>query len=68
MENETHKKKILNSLTKEWKTPTMISHETKIHFYKVIIVLQELLNEGVVEVDEKPNTTYWRLKNVENKS
>ena len=58
----------LKSLTKEWKTPTMISHETKIHFYKVIIVLQELLNEGFVEVDEKPNTTYWRLKNVENKS
>lgn len=62
MENETHKKKVLEALTTEWKTPTMISKETKIHFYKVILILNELLEEGLVEKDEKPNTTYWRLK------
>jgi len=66
MENETHRKKIISSLSNEWKTATTISKETKIHFYKVLIILKELVEEGIVESDEKPNTTYWRLKNEKN--
>ena len=61
---EDSKKEIIAEMEgKDWTTATTLSKQLTIHFYKIEALLGELLAEGKVEKDEKPDQTYWRIKN-----
>lgn len=57
------KRKILAILLEEGElTTSKISRKTKIHFYRVRELLNELLEEKKIEKDSKGRYTFWRYK------
>ena len=61
IDKEAKKKKILNLLKDGEKSTSEIRKKTKIHYYQLISLLDELEDEGKVTYEEKPHVTFWRL-------
>ena len=58
-----HIPRIKKVLTSEWKPTSQIVKEAHVHYYKTVQILDELLSQGVVELDRKSDRfSYWRLK------
>lgn len=61
----SRKEEVLNILKEGggWLTTNKIANASGLHWYKTEAILRELrIVDKKVEKDEKPNTTYWRIK------
>lgn len=61
----TTKDKILDTLSNKWKSTNKIKEESGVNWYRVDRELHELLSNGKVEMQDMPDTTYWRIKKTE---
>ena len=46
----------------DWFSTRKIADKIEINWYKAEYALRKLLEENKIIVDEKPNTTYWKVK------
>jgi len=59
---EETKKKILDSLKRGETSTTEISFNIREGYWKVVLALKQLEDDGLVERDNKKSWTFWKLK------